>query len=97
LSRGAEAYSVSHGGFYPATLEDLKVSDEIRINDEQPEGYAPYQYLAFPPGCVSGVSCVSITIVSEVKGFKYSSNPFIKFESTTGKMCFVSNPSNSCL
>lgn len=96
LSRGAEAYATSHNGFYPATLEDLKNSDEVRIEENQPEGYDPYEYQSFPSGCVSGVSCTAITISGELKGHKYNALPYVKFDSQEGKVCFVVSPSNSC-
>ena len=34
LARGAEAYANSHNGFYPATLEDLRLSDEVRLAED---------------------------------------------------------------
>lgn len=96
LSRGAEAYSASHDGFYPATYEELKASDEVRIEEQQPDGYDPYVYEALPSGCVSGISCTAISITGNLKGRKYSAAPYVKFESQKGKVCFVALPSNSC-
>lgn len=96
LSRGAEAYATSHNGYYPATLADLKASDEVRIEDAPPVGYALYTYQSFPVGCSSGISCTSIVITGQVKGSKYSATPFVKFESQVGKVCFVANSSTSC-
>jgi prepilin-type N-terminal cleavage/methylation domain-containing protein len=96
LSRAAEAYATSHDGFYPATLEDLKASDEVRLNDQPPVGYNQYVYTAAPASCMSGVSCTSIFIIGELKGSKYAPTPFVKFDSQKGKVCFVPTMSFDC-
>ncbi|HSW88349.1 MAG TPA: type II secretion system protein [Candidatus Saccharimonadales bacterium] len=95
LARASESYSSSHNGFYPAATTDLVTANELKVAPVPPTGYI-YTFTALPAACTAGVSCTSITITSPLKSSKYSTTPFQRYESSTGKSCQVVDPATTC-
>jgi prepilin-type N-terminal cleavage/methylation domain-containing protein len=93
--RASESYAASHGGYYPANLNDLFGVNEISRPANPPDGYT-YTVNASPPGCTGGISCTSITLISDLKSVLHASAPYERYESITGKACEVSNPTTTC-
>ncbi|HSW88347.1 MAG TPA: type II secretion system protein [Candidatus Saccharimonadales bacterium] len=95
LARASESYSSSHTGFYPAAIADLVSASELKVAPVPPTGYA-YTFTALPAACTAGTTCTSITITSPLKSNKYSTTPFQRYESATGKSCQVATAATSC-
>lgn len=93
-ARAAEAYAVSKSGFYPATIDELKNNGDLKSNPQSnaPTGYT-YSMTSSPTSCTGGTTCISTVIISNLKAKKETStcsgtnNPFLRYESSTGKTC----------
>ena len=95
MARASESYATSHSGFYPAAISDLTTASELKAAPIAPSGYS-YTYSALPASCTAGTTCTSITITAPLKSNKYTSTPFARYESSTGKQCQVATAATAC-
>lgn len=96
--RASEAYATVHNGFYPATLDDLITSGELKRVPVAPTGYSAYFVDMVPNPCTAGTTCTAIVIYGYLKSKKFTSvsNRFWRYESSTGKSCAVPNNGIAC-
>lgn len=94
--RASEAYSTAHNGFYPAALPDLVTVGELKRVPVAPAGYSTYAVVNTPAGCSAGTTCTAITITSQLKAKRYTTTPFWRYESSTGKSCAVATAGTAC-
>ena len=94
--RASEAYATTHNGFYPAALADLVSSGELKRVPTAPSGYSAYAVVNTPVGCSAGTTCTAITVTSQLKSKNYTTAPFWRYESSTGKSCAVATAGTAC-
>ena len=102
--RASEAYVTTHNGFYPAALDDLLTSGELKRVPAAPSGYNAYAVqtmVGTPPAngaCVAGSTCTGIIVSGQLKSKKFTSvnTPFWRYESTSGKSCSVATAGTAC-
>ncbi len=87
-ARAAESYATARNGFYPASAADLVTANELKFAPTPASGYG-YNWITNPGSCTGGVDCTGIAIWSVMKSAKYSATPLMKYESATGKTCFL--------
>lgn len=88
IGRAAEAYAVTHGGFYPKIIDDLQTSGELKRVPVPPTGRS-YVLLAVKGDCIAGSSCTSLAIYSYLKSKKHTATPLWLYESSSGKSCAI--------
>ena len=96
--RASEAYVTVHNGFYPATLNDLVTSGELKRVPVAPTGYSAYAVVNVPVGCAAGTTCTAIEISGQLKSKRFTSvnTPFWRYESSSGKNCAVATAGTAC-
>jgi len=93
--RATEAYVITHNGFYPAGLADLVSSGELKRAPVAPTGYV-YTFTSLPVACIAGTTCTSITLTSPLKSKNFTTTPFWRYESSSGKSCAVLTAATAC-
>ncbi len=106
--RASEAYATFHNGFYPAALNDLVTSGELKRVPAAPSGYEPYSVVNMtqtPPvnagSCTAGVDCTGIIVSGRLKSKKYAApvpdTTYWQYQSPSGKSCAVrTQTGNGC-
>ncbi len=88
LARASEAYSTNHNGFYELALTDLTNASELKVVPTAPTGYT-YNVINTPNACTAGTTCTALVIWTTMKSSKYSANTTLKYESLSGKTCWL--------
>lgn len=94
IARAAESYATARSGYYPSALSDLTGANELKA---LPTG--SYTLTASPGSCTPGGGaspCTSITVTIPLTAAQYSTTPFARYESLTGKQCTVLTAATSC-
>lgn len=94
MGRSAEAYATLHNGFYPAVLNDLVTSGELKRAPTAPSGYDPYVFIGKNDGCTAGIDCTYVIISGQLKSKRHQElvnnnppTPFWNYSSINGKSC----------
>jgi len=96
MGRAAEAYAVTHNGFYPKESNDLLDAGELRRVPAAPSGYNAYVFTSLPSPCTAGTTCEFVTITSQLKSKRFTATPFWRYESSTGSSCAVNRVADLC-
>lgn len=101
MGRASEAYATVHLGFYPATINALFTSGELKRVPVPPGGYgAAYGIATTPGGCVAGVSCTRVIFGGSLRSKKFTqaspATPFWNFDTSTGKSCATAAIATGC-
>lgn len=104
VARAAEAYAVTHNGFYPSNdttgLIELRDSGDLKIIPTMPSGGGVSYSLRFvaPAAdvCASGgtAGCTKVVIYSELYSKRFGSVNFYTYSSTTGQTCLKATTPN---
>ncbi len=98
LANASEAYATANQGSYPATINDLVLSGELKNEPKPPTtkyGTA-YSFTTVPSPCVAGSTCTAVKIYISLKSKKYTANPRHLYDSATGKTCDIPITSTVC-
>jgi prepilin-type N-terminal cleavage/methylation domain-containing protein len=94
VAKAAEAYAAVNEGIYPTggsfalAVGMLVTSGDMRSAPSAPQGYTAYAW--------AGGGGNAFTVSGQLRSKKYTSTPFFKYTSNTGKSCVAAAVANDC-